>query len=101
MRRASKREERAALYRTWASSGQSGAEFCREQGIEYWVLREAIPQERDPKRRIGKSEFQELPPVPIQEADYSVTLRNGRELRIPSQFNESQVRALIGVLESC
>ena len=101
MKPTSKRDERAKLYETWTSSGKSGAAFCRERGIEYWVLREAVRQQRDPKRKVGKSEFQELPLLPIQIADYSVTLRNGLQLRIPSQFNENQVRALIGALESC
>ena len=76
-------------------SGLSVKDFCEERGINTWNL-------RDWRKRTGgpESKFVEVA-LSAGGAEYSVVLRNGRELKVSGSFSEKRVRQLIAVLEQC
>ena len=76
-------------------SGQSFKEFSSERGIPYWTLKSAV-------KRIESEggSFREVA-VPGSGSEFTVRLRNGRELRIPNLFSPKRVQQLIEILESC
>jgi hypothetical protein len=61
------------------------------------------------KHAVRKSESELQPGSGIQEValpagssgEFAVTLRSGRELRVPVHFSEKRVRQLIAILETC
>ena len=94
------RTERLALYQSYMESGQAITEFSRERGTSYWRVKSAIRKTEAEQKRGGGS-FQEVSLPVLGGGEYSVTLRNGRELRIPGHFSEKRVRQLIEIIESC
>jgi hypothetical protein len=95
------RSARLTLYQAYTESGQTIAEFSRERGTTPWRVRHAIRKAEG--EASGKSGFQEVA-VAAQidgSAEYGVTLKNGRELRIPAHFTEKRVRQLVEILETC
>jgi len=93
------RSERLSLHQAFSESGQTITEFARERGTSYWRVKSAIRKSEVELRRGG--DFQEVSLPSSGGGEYSVTLQNGRELRVPAQFSEKRVRQLIGILESC
>lgn len=94
------RTDRLNLYRMYSESGQTACEFSRERGVSSWKIRSAVKKtEAEGTRGI----FQEvsLPEVSGGVSEYTVTLRNGRELRLPVHFTEKRVRQLVEILETC
>ena len=94
------RVERQGLYQAYTESGQTIAEFSRERGTSSWRVRSAIRKTESEQKRNGGG-FQEVSVSGISGGEYSVTLQNGRELRVPVHFSEKRVRQLIEILESC
>jgi hypothetical protein len=93
------RKERLSLYQSYTESGQTITEFSRERGTSYWRVKSAIRKTEAELQRGG--EFQEVSLPVSGSGEYSVRLKNGRELEIPAQFSEKRVRQLIGILETC
>lgn len=77
-------------------SGLSAKDFCEERGLNTWTL-------RDWRKRVEKQDgkFIEVSLPAGAAAEYSVVLRNGRELKVSGSFSEKRVRQLIAVLEQC
>ena len=79
----------------YQESGLSLKDFCSERGLTPWTLRSWC------KRTEGEgSNFVEVA-LPAAGAEYSVILRNGRELKVSGSFSEKRVRQLIAVIEQC
>jgi len=96
------RAERLRLHRAYTESGQTVSEFSRERGTTPWKVRSAVKR-TESEGPSGKHGFQEMALLPDVggSGEYSVTLKNGRELRIPGHFTEKRVRQLIEILETC
>ena len=94
------RTERQGLYQSYTESGQSIAEFSRERGTSSWRVRAAIRKTESEQKHDGGG-FQEVSVSGIAGGEYSVTLQNGRELRVPVHFSEKRVRQLVEILETC
>jgi len=80
-------------------------EFCAERKVNIYTFKDW--QKKFRKESAGASKgassvelFRELPPTSGQ-GSYSMTLRGGRTLTVESGFMESELRKLIGILESC
>lgn len=93
------RTERLALHRAYSESGQTITEFSRERGTSYWRVKAAVRKTEAELQRGG--DFQEVALPALDGGEYAVTLRSGRELRVPAHFSEKRVRQLIGILETC
>lgn len=95
----SKRAGRQRLYQEFMESGQSMREFSIERGVAYWVLKGAI---KKTEAKSGSDGFREVAlPATGGAGEYVVSLKNGRELRVPTLFSEKRVRQLIDILERC
>ena len=94
------RRERLGIYQLFSESGQTITEFSRERGLTYWKVKAAV-RKTEVEGNNG-SGFREVAlPEAAGTGDYAVTLRNGRELRVPAHFSEKRVRQLVEILESC
>lgn len=100
---ASGRQARLSLYRAFTESGQTMTEFARERGTSYWKVKAAVKKSEGEAGGRTASLFKEvpLPATELGASEYTVLLRNGRELRIPAHFTEKRVRQLVEILESC
>jgi len=83
------------IYQEFRASGQSCRKFSAERRIpnsnlKYWAR----------KFESEQSAFVEIA-APTAAAEYTLVLRNGRELRIPGMFSEQRLRQLIAVVEAC
>jgi|GEM_PF-2075615 len=99
------RGQRLSLYQSYVESGQTIAEFARERGSTAWRVKWAVRKTEAEQKQNGNG-FSEVATMPtgsfgVGGGEYSVTLRNGRELRVPAHFVEKRVRQLIGILETC
>lgn len=94
-----KAQERRAhwqrVYREYCESGLSIREFSDERRVSYWSLKAWAKRFESEGRK-----FIEIG-VPLASPEYTLVLRNGRELRIPGLFSEKRLRQLIGVVEEC
>lgn len=97
------RAARLTLYRAYTESGQTMTEFAKERGTTYWRVKAAVKKSELEAGGRASALFQEvpLPAAGLSPGDYTVTLRNGRELVIPAHFTEKRVRQLVEILESC
>lgn len=93
------RIERLAMYQSFIESGQTIAEFSRERGTTPWKVKSAV--RKSEAESASGSGFQEVSLAPVGGGEFVVTLRNGRELRVPVYFSEQRVRQLIIILETC
>jgi len=87
------------LNELFESSNESQKKFCEHHEIgiaafQYW---------RAKFRKEGKEEpFRELfPALTNMKVEYKIELHKGRKLCLEGGFLDSDVRRLIGVLESC
>ena len=92
------RQKWLADYRAYEASGLSPKEFCAERRLSYWSFKGW--QQRFQKEQ-GSEPFRELAVSAGVEANYSVVLRSGRELKLSGGFSPARVRQLVEVLESC
>lgn len=106
--RPSRRDDLAAWYRAalelQAESGLSMVEFASRAGVSAWTL-------YDWRRRLAAPEVGDVPPhlvevdvvspVPSGRGHLAVHLRSGHRIEVPADFDDSGLRRLIGVLESC
>jgi hypothetical protein len=93
------RTQRLEIYQSYIESGQTVAAFSRERGTTPWKVKSAI---RKSESEAGNgSGFQEVSVPAGGSGEFVVTLRNGRELRVPPYFSEKRVRQLITILETC
>jgi len=75
--------------------------FSRMLGIPFWKLRAAIKRTQS-ETASPDGGFQEIMTIHATvTSEYTVVLRNGRALKIPSTFNEKSVARLVEVLERC
>ncbi len=96
------RGERLAMYEAFTESGQTLTEFGKERGITYWRVKSAVNKTEAELQKGSSFKEVSLPgPIVGSGGEYSVTLRNGRELQIPAHFTEKRVRQLIEILETC
>lgn len=88
-------EDWRQIIQEYEESGLTLKEFSKERGVNTWSL-------RDWRKRLGSKTgaFVEVA-LPGGGAEYSIQLRNGRELRVSGAFSEKRVRQLIEVLERC
>ena len=93
------RAARLVLHQAYSESGQTITEFARERGTSYWRVKAAIRKTEGELQ--GGGGFQEVALPAMEGGEYVVTLRSGRELRVPAHFSEKRVRQLIGILETC
>lgn len=94
------RTARQVLYQAFTESGQTVAEFSRERGTTPWKVKHAVRKTEG--ERNGKHGFHQVTTAGFESpGDFTVTLQNGRELRIPTHFSEKRVRQLIEILEAC
>ncbi len=94
------RTARLLLYQSYSESGQTIGEYSRERGTTPWRVKHAV--RKTEMERSSKHGFQEISASGIESGgEYSVTLKNGRELRIPAHFSDKRVRQLIEILETC
>jgi len=81
-------------------SGQSGAAFCREQGLpvsHFYYWKERLRQAARPpfvEVQLAKASVEQA------AATIEVRLRNGRSLLVAPRFDASHLRALLAVVES-
>jgi len=96
------RAARLSLYQAYTESGQTMTEFAKERRTTYWKVKNAVKKSEAEVNRGRGGMFQEVS-MPGMEMgnEYAVTLRNGRELRIPQHFTEKRVRQLVEILETC
>src|SRR5438128_1512662 len=94
------RVQRLELSEAFKESGQTIADFARERGITPWKVRYALRKSELEVPAVGNG-FQEVPLPGGSSGEFVVTLRGGRELRVPVHFSEKRVRQLITILESC
>ena len=88
-----------------AASGKSTAAFARDRGIQPWKLYNAL------RSRAGRRKRSAVPstlvpvtvttPTPHVRATLELQLSGGHRLLIPSDFDESSLRRLMGVLAGC
>ena len=88
----------AKLIEEQKHSGMSIAAFAREHGLPPWKLYQA--GRRRSKRRSGFVEVAVVPKASVP-APLEVLLPGDLRVRIPSDFDESSLRRLVGVLASC
>lgn len=102
------RDERAAWYRAaleqQAESGLSMAEFATRVGVSAWTLYDWRRRLADGDAGDASSRLMEVdvvPRVPSGGGHLAVHLRSGHRIDVPADFDDSRLRRLIGVLESC
>jgi hypothetical protein len=83
------------LYQEYVESGLNAKEFSRERRVLYWSLKAWVK-----RFEAEGSKFVEIG-APLVSPEYTLVLRNGRELRISGLFSERRLRQLIGVVEEC
>lgn len=106
--RPSRREDLAAWYRSalelQAESGLSVAEFAARAGLSAWTLhswRRRLAEDGAGGASPRLVEVDVVPRVPRGGGHLAVQLRCGHRLDVPADFDDSALRRLIGVLESC
>ena len=98
-------EEVPKLLLELEASGQSLAAFARERGLETWRLYEARRKAGGGGPRRKRRDDVGLAPVEVRAATsedpLELALTSGHVLRIPSGFDEAELRRLLGVLAGC
>lgn len=98
MRRESEENRRARemLYQSFKESGLNMSAFSRERGVPLWKVRGAVKKSETATEGVLREVFL---PVATSNVEYTVILRNGRELQIPRDFSAEQVAVLVEILE--
>lgn len=97
----------------WKDSGLTAAEFAAETGInagtlQFWRYKlkkdgggDDTKKPTRPETPMSTSIIELRAPAAIQtDVRFEIELANGRRLRVPAGFDDSALRALIGVLEA-
>lgn len=87
----------ARLIAEQTTSGMTVDDFCASRGVNKYTFK----KRKYSSKRIeatGRADFVELT---FGEGTLTVKLRNGLVLEVGHGFKESEVRRLVGVLESC
>ena len=108
-RRTPSDDEIPSLLATLAASGGNTAAFAREHGLALWKLYEAqrVASGAGPRRRRRPKAPPDFVPIKIVEdrtppSDHlELLLGSGHRLLIPSGFDETTLRCVLGVLASC
>lgn len=102
-------DEIPSLLEALAASGGNTAAFARERGLAAWKLYEAqrVAAGTGCRRRRRRKVGSDFVPVQVVEeratssAPLELVLESGHRLLIPSGFDETTLRRLMGVLASC
>jgi hypothetical protein len=91
----------ARLFQEQQRSGQTVSAFCSSRGINFHSFKNKRTQwnKKQELQSGASNHFVEL--LPEEKVVVRIVLKNGRTLEIPSNFQESIIRRLIEVLESC
>ena len=92
------RAQRLRIHQKFTESGQTIAEYARERGLTAWKVKHAV---RKSEAESAGGVVQEVVLPLGGGGEFTVTLRSGRELRVPPHFSEKRVRQLIAILETC
>ena len=87
-----------------AASGKSTAAFARDRGVQPWRLYNALRSRAVRKRRATPNSLVPVkvtPTKPQPHATLELKLRSGHSLLIPSNFDEANLRRVMGVLAGC
>ena len=97
------REDIRGLLAEQLASGLSIAAFARERGVSAWRLYDGRRALRKRAARKESTEFVQVHvrPVPASSSPIEVELDAGVRLRVPADFDEDDLRRLLGVLASC
>ena len=93
-----------SLLSDYHKSKKSITAFCQSREISFHAFYHQLRASRgDVKTKRSSSAAAAAPFIEITKSRAALVLRlrNNRSLEIPSDFNESEVRRLIAVLESC
>ena len=105
MMREDRRKHWGEIYAEWRETSLSCRAFCAERGIAYhsmksWAKR--LGDEAAEREAKGAGAFVEISSLRGEpQALYGLLLSNGRVLRIPERFTESELKRLISVCEGC
>lgn len=98
-------EEVPQLLTDLEASGQSLAAFARERGLETWRLYEARRKSGGGGPSRKRRQAVELAPIEVRATTSAgpleLALSSGHVLRIPTGFDEAELRRLLGVLAGC
>jgi len=95
--------ELAALLQELATSGQSAAAFARSRGIPVWKLYRArrASQRSRPRRSSSLIPVRVVEAPPSSPAPLELRLPSGLRLLIPTDFDETTLRRLLGIVATC
>lgn len=107
--RAAKREQWRALLEEFGSQEQTVDSFCTARGVKFYTFKywqKIFKQESAPSTGTvpsNRPRFRELSISTSSSASsmYTILLRSGRTLSVGASFNQSELRKLIEILESC
>ena len=105
-------EEMRAVFARFEESGLTLRAFGRREGVSYTTLQYWRRKFRDEAEEVrGRSEGKPVwarvdvvpDPVPdeVRSTGFDVWLANGVTLEVPHDFDEDELRRLVGVLSSC
>lgn len=90
------------IYAEWKSTSLNCRAFCTERGLSYDNMRYWARRIEGEAASGAVGSFVEISSRRGEtQALYELVLSNGRELRIPERFMESQLKRLIAVCEAC
>jgi hypothetical protein len=107
-RRTPSDDEVPSLLEALGASGGSTAAFAREHGLTPWKLYKAqrVAGANPQRRRRGKAAPEFVPVTIVEErapppGPLELVLGSGYRLLIPSGFDETTLRRVVGILVSC
>lgn len=86
------------LYQVFLESGLAAEEFCQEQGVNHYTFKGW--SRRLAKEAPRRGAFVEVG-VPLGAQEYTIVLKNGRELRVGGGFSAVRVKQLVELCEAC
>ena len=101
--RESKRREWLEALKRQSASGKSAAAFCREEGIRYQSFMSWRTRYKGEIKRfveVKLPERENLAPT-LAPSSYTITLGNGRGLRIEGKFTGAEVATLLQLVQQC
>ena len=95
-----------AVFQRWKSSGQSLMAFGRAEGISYqkllyWKKRIDVEVEGASPELVPVNVVRDAASAELPANKFEVWLTNGVSLDVRPGFDETELRRLVGVLQSC
>jgi hypothetical protein len=86
------------MHQAFLESGLTTKDFCQERGVNYYTFKDW--SKRFAKEAPQRGAFVEIG-LPLSRQEYTIVLKNGRELRLGASFGAARVRQLIELCEAC